>query len=501
MGQQIAGSLSGGRNNLAAIAVLILLGWGLVYAPIILGLVLLAAITLVIGLMKPRLILYFALFLVVADSLQQTYYLNAPAYDHTVTISSATLFFLLALIFWGVGRLTRLDPPSPYSNTLDLPLTIFGLSGWVSLLWSPFFYDGLTQQMVCLQGLICYFAMTRLIKTPGQVEFLCKFWFCAGIFLLAIFVMSLFIGFEPSSSYWQLLDGRISIRAIKIPKYDGTRETITGLVSKFKHLSTLLSIAIPLTVVLLCTQKRLLTRRLLQVSILLMLILQILTFSRVDLAGLLVGWLTFVYLMPTWRPYFLRYQLYMMGFFIVAFAMAFLLLANFYETGFTEFQIAYLGGAKYKTKGGTTTEVFGAGSADVRLDRTLLALEAVWETGGLGAGSGGILPRTGRPDPGTAVLEVFFQHGFGLLSYILIVWVVVNMVMEMRRSLHRCQDERYQIFLRGFCWVLAAFAFMSFLDITLYWLVLALGMAAAQAVYQDGGGLRNSNGALGRLSQ
>jgi hypothetical protein len=485
--QQITGLFADGKHNLAALVLLVLFGFGLVYAPILLGVVSLLGITLLIGLIRPQILLYFGLFLVIIDILQQIYYLTI--YEDFITISSSTLVFVLSLSFWGLGRLTKLYPPLPHSNTLDLPVLVLGLSGWISLLWSPFFFDGINQQVVCLQGLISYFTITRLIQTPRQVEAIFKLWFWAGLFLVAMFIVSLFCNIEPFDSYWRLFDGNMSIRSLSIPQYEGTRETLTGLANRPKHLSAMLSIAIPFTVVRLFVEKRRLAQRVIQIVLLALLTLQLLTHSRVDLAGLLVGWLTFVYLMPALRRNFLRYQLYMMGFVSLAFVLTALFLANFYPSTFIDFQVAYLGMTKSaQSKAGTSTELIGPGSADVRLDRILLAVEKIGETGGLGAGAGGLLRPTGRPDPGTAVLEIFFQHGYGLLSYILVAWVIINMVGEMRQSLRYCQDERYKIFLRGLCWVLAAFAFMSFLDLTLYWIVLGLAMAAAQAVYQEAKG-------------
>jgi hypothetical protein len=485
--QQITRSWSGGRNDFVTIATLVALGWGLVYAPFLLGVVLLAMTTVMIGLIKPRFLLFTALFFILVDCLQLIYYSKSDGTDFRILINPSTIFFLLALIFWGIGRLARLYHPLVHSNTLDLPLLIFGLSGWISLLWTPFIFDGISQQIACLQGLICYFAITRLIQTPGQVVSFSKFWFFAGLFVVGIFVISLFVGnIDSTPAYSIIVENRMLLRSLTLPKYQGLRDTIAGLTSHSKHLSNLLSIAIPLTVAFLCTQNRPLVRRFIQVSIILMLTLLILTASRVDLVGLGGGWLAFVYLNPTWRPKFFRYQLFMASFFILAFVISMSLLANFYENGFTEFKVRYLGGEQYLLKAGSSTDILGSGSLDVRVHRTLLALNGIWETGGLGAGSGGILPKTGQFDVGTLFLGIFFEHGFGLLSYILFFWVVANMVIEMRKSLNRCRDERYLIYLRGYVWVLVSYGIMAFLDFTLlYWLVLGMSMAAAQAAYQN----------------
>lgn len=477
------------RSKLAAIALLCTLGWALVYVPVLLGLVLLAAIILMIGLIRPRIILYVGFFFILAESIQVTliYSIGAPIWYYKIVINPSTWFFLLALISWAVGRLTRLYPPLVHSNTVDLPLLIIGLSGWVTLLWTPYLSDGITQQINCLQGLIIYFAITRLIKTPKQVESTCKVWLFLGLCMVAIFVMTIFVNIKPFPPYWEILEGRVFLRSLKIVQYQGFRDTIAGISVGSKHLSSLITIAIPLTVALLYNQKRVLVRRLIQVSIVLMLTLQILTLSRVDLVSLAGGWLAFVYLTPAWRPKFFRYQLFMMGFFIIAFVMSILLLAFFYPKGFNEFRVSYLLGEKYDTRGGITAEAIGPGSVDIRLHRVLMALEAVWKTGGLGAGSGGILAGlepTHKIDIGTMMLGIFFEHGYGLLSYIFFVWLAVNVAIEMRRSLGKCRDERYLVYLRSFCWILVSFGIIAFLDFSyLYWPVLGLSMAAAQAVY------------------
>jgi hypothetical protein len=476
-------------SKLAEIMLLGSLGWALIYAPLLLGMVLLAAIILIISLSKPRVVLYMGFFFILADSLKLTliYSIGTPIWYYKIVINPSTWFFLLALISWLMGRLTRLYPPLLHSNTVDLPMLIIGLSGWITLLWSPYLVDGITQQINCLQGLIIYFAITRLITTTKQVEAMSKFWFFLGLCMVAIFILSLFINFNPFPPDFEIIEGRLFLRPLNIPQYEGVRDTIVGISPGPKHLSSLITVAIPLSVAFLYNAKQIILRRFIQISIVLMLTLQVLTFSRVDLVASAGGWLAFVYLMPAWRKNFVRYQLFMITMFIIAFLTAFLLLSTFYPKGFEEFSVCYLFGSKYQTRGGTTAEAFGPGSVDIRMQRILAALESIWNTGGLGAGSGGILAgleAAHKIDIGTMILGIFFEHGFGLLSYIFFAWLTLNVILEIRQGLHACRDKEYIVYLRSFCWILVSFGITAFLDFSnLYWPVIGMSMAAAQAVY------------------
>lgn len=488
-GKEISKTFLEGRKSLAAFVVLLVLAWGLLHYPVTTGLVLLGAAILTLGLIRPRFLLYIGFFFYFTDLFTIYHFLHYPGagWDIRITIAPATFFYILALFFWGAARLARLTPPAVHANTLDLPLLVYGLVGWIALLWSAYPYPGLGQQIFCAQGLIFYFVITRLIQTPRQVEFLAKFWFFAGIFLAAVFVTSIFIErYHPYGVYFSITD-HFFIRAPALDQYIGTRDTISGLASHPKYVPSMIGFAIPLSMALFCTQRRRLIRILILISIIPMLIEVILAYSRTELAGMLGGWVVFSYLMPGWRPKFFRKQVLMVGFFGIAFVLAALFLANFYPLGYeTEFQAKYFMGSQYQTRGGESSG--STGSTDVRIDRAIMVIEAMWKTGGFGGGTGGILSGTGRPDPGNQLFEFIISHGYGLLSLIFVAWFVANMVMEMRQSIRKCRDERYMVFLAAACWILMANALICFLDIPQWWVALGMGMAAAQAVYQTGEG-------------
>lgn len=488
-----------GRHNLVIIMILGALIWGLVYAPLVSVFVLLGGITLAVGLIRPRLLIYIGLFFTLIEVTQLIFYFDYSlvSYDYIVILPIASFFFLLACLYWGGGRLAGLYPAPSYVNTLDLPVIVVLLSGLISVVWTPYPFDGINLQIKGFLSLVMYFAIVRFIQTTGQVESIVKFWVFAGIFIVVTFMLTFFISFTINVSwFWEIFGGRLTLREITIAQYEGTIATTGGFSGGSKLISPSLTIAIPLTVAFLCNQKRVLMRRFLQVAILLMLTLQILTMSRTDLAGLGLGWLVFVGIMPNWRPHFIRYQLFMAAFVALAMTICISLLLTFYPHNFGEFNQRYLLGEKYQTRGGISSESLGTGSVEVRYSRILWTIEQIWNTGGLGAGSGGILRQedpTHKRDVGTAFMSIFWEHGFGLLSYIVFAWASANIWFEMRKSLKRCTNERHLNYLRGFCWVLFAFGIMSMLDyhyvFPRFWQVLGFGMAAAQAVYQKAEGV------------
>ena len=351
----------------------------------------------------------------------------------------------------------------------------------ISLLWTPYLWDGTKIVFYSIESVIWFFLFTRLVRTTDHVQFHFRFFLVIAFIITISAIVAFFWSFKIGNDWTiEIVRGHfISLNQIIIPKYTGKRGNIGGLGFTAKILAPFLLVAIPFAVGVLCTQTKVFWRRIIQVWVVIMLTLLTLTLSRVDLAGLGLGWLAFVYLNPHWKKKFIRYQLYMGIFVVIVYILALSLLQNFYNT--EEFSERLGGGSSYSTRGGS--------SLQGRTHRFMLLLDYMMETGGLGAGVGGIMRSidyTYKIDTSGCLNGIGFEHGYGLLSYLIFIWIFTNILIEMRQGHRRWQYDRYGYYLRALIWALIAMVTAALLDYVFYsprfFILIGVSIAAARAV-------------------
>jgi hypothetical protein len=483
------------RSYLLYSALLISLGLGFLYHPFFFGGALLAILFLAGGLINQRFVLYVALIFGILEIFSVTYHQGATliAMGFIVHSTYAPLFIAITLMCWLAARLAGVISPVPQTNTLDLPVFIMCFSSLVSLLWTPHLWDGAKIVFYSIESVFWFFLFTRLIRTTDHVEFHFRFFLTMAFIITTSAILAFFWSYTIGNDYTiEIMRGHfLRLNQVLIPQYTGNRGEIGGLGKTAKMFAPFLIVAIPLAVGVLCTQTKVLWRRFFQVWVLIMLTLLFLTLSRVDLAGLGLGWLGFAYLNPHWKKKFFRCQLYMVIYAVTAYILAFSLLYNFYSTEEFSSRLGF-GGAIYSTKGGT--------SLQGRTHRFMLLVEHMMATGGLGAGVGGIMRSidyTYKIDTGGSFNGIGFEHGYGLLSYLVFTWIFANVAIEMRHAHRRWQYERYGYYLRALIWALIAMVTAALLDYVFYsprfFILIGASIAAARAVQFKGNNLKSNN--------
>jgi hypothetical protein len=128
-------------------------------------------------------------------------------------------------------------------------------------------------------------------------------------------------------------------------------------------------------------------------------------------------------------------------------------------------------------------------SAQGRYDHVYYALTAIWDSAGLGAGSGGILRGM---DPSTRIhspslyFTLLTDHGYGMLSLIFVPWIIINVITDLRWALRNCPDPWYKIFVIGACSGLLSYAMAGIGDHMFFiyemWVYWGFGVAAVKGV-------------------
>jgi hypothetical protein len=431
-----------------------------------------ALILLVLFLIRPYLVLLTIIFLIGFECIGIEYTF-LPRIDALGT-TPFYLMSVLGLLCWGMARAAGLTEPYQ-STSLDLPLFIFWLTGLVALLWTSSWIDGITLVVFHTMSYCLYLLISALNTTPPKVERL--FWLLFGLGNLTILTTfaTFFFGYKELIH----LTDNITL-SITIFKFDGTRGSLSGTMRVAKAISGIFNVSIFCGLGLLYTRTSTRARLLIFLSVLVMVFLHTLTLSRAETMGLIVGWLAFVHLNEEWRYARVRQYLYMLvtalGIVLVLIAM----LGIFYHL--EEF-MARSAGQEY-TVGG-----YRFSAAQARVDHMLYALRTIWETGGLGAGAAGIM-RGMDPTVSTQSPSLYFsfltEHGYGLLSLILMGWIIANLIIELRWALHNCPDPRLKIFIISICAALVVYATAGTLDHIYYnyemWLLLGFAVAAVKAV-------------------
>lgn len=387
----------------------------------------------------------------------------------------------LGLLCWCAARGAGLAPPYQ-TTTLDLPLAIFWLSGVISLSWSPYWkIDGLQIVFFNTLSYVFFLLICALHTTPRQTESLFWLWFWLGTLTIVTTIPTFFFSYGMRDPI-KLFDG--VYLTLNIMQYTGRRATLVGTVGVPKAIAGVMNISIFCGLALMYTQTRRWSRRLIFISVLGMLFIHFLTISRLEVMGLFFGWLTFVYLQPQWRPNRIWKHFKMLVAALAVLLTVIAMLAIFYDAD--EILARSLG-----QEGMLSGYRFGFSSAQGRWDMGTFALKRIWETGGLGAGAGGIMhgfdPTWIRwaHSPGL-YFSFLTDHGYGILSLILMGWIIINLVMELRWALRNCSDPRFKMFIIGACSALMAFATAGLLDHVYYifemWVLLGLAVATVNGV-------------------
>jgi hypothetical protein len=438
-------------------------------------------LVITVGLIKPEYLIYGSILFLSISALELQLLLRS--FEFKSTLLPIPMF--LAFMFWQTARLAKLIPILKYITSLDLLVLATWFFATISMAWTPHPEAGL---LVLLHLTICmmyYFVLTRLIQTREQIGLCFRFWWILGIIVLLEILFSFFKGYR-TNIYWYDFLGFDSITLnFSMQKYDGTRETLRVLGANPKNIPILLNLAIICVTIFLFLTKKIFYRILICIFLVFMFVVHLLASARVEMGGLFLGWMYILLRNPTWRSKFLRYQVYLAGLILLSVGLSLLVVSQYSQLAMADFLSRYGIGESYTMRGGT--------SGHARLDLFKMGIEALYQTGGIGYGIGGIMPEV---EPTLTVnlpsipLSFLFDHGYGLLSLILCSWLYLNIALEVRRALRVCQNQPYFYYLLGIAWIMIAFGAASLLDHQFvqeyYWFVLGFCMAGVQAAYLPG---------------
>jgi hypothetical protein len=422
---------------------LIGLGWLNLIWPLPTLILLISLVMLGCFLIRPSFALIITIFLMGFQSISLTYLF--PKFS-----LGASIFYFMAfvgLLCWCVARLAGVTPPYQ-STTLDLPLAVLCVTGVIALLWTPYLFDGFKIVFATILCYPVYFLISALNTTPRDLKRLFWLFFWLGNLTIITTVASFFFGITGSSAIHHLTD-TLTLTTM-VTKFTGTRESVGGIIGGPKAIATLIDFSIFCGLTLLCTRDSRRVKVFVYLSVLGMLFIHFLTISRIETIGLLLGWITFAYLNPQWEHKKIRAYLIMVASILAVLLTLLVMLASFYSAKYLI--------ARTLIKEQTVGYRF-SGSRN-RLDHYLYSLNALWETGGLGAGAGGIMrgmDPSAWMDSASLYMSFVTDHGYGILSFMLMLWIMVNVIAELHRALKRCPDPQYKIFIIGICSALVAF--------------------------------------------
>lgn len=475
-----------GSRILSGIA-LVALGIGILVWPVWSGVIILLAALLIVGLINPRVILYLGIIFTVFEKFSFEYFISMTLRRQRISLMLALSFIILVFAFlvWLAAKMAdNLPREKCRQSSLVLPMFTIYASALVAILWSPYPFDAMRTTIFSTECMLCFFLMTRLFQTVEDVHTIFKFFIGLGLSLVVMVIATFFtkMGATTYPAY-ECFGGYIHFMGPTFPRYEGLRETLMGFTNGPKRIIMILNFAIPFAVAFLAIGQKRGVRIFLIASIIIMLSVEILSLSRADTMGLFMGWLLFVYLHPQWKQRFFLYQFKMAAIVAASLLLCVTLLYNFYSLDELSERF-YLGS---KSGSGTTAKrTTGQKSAkgwggDIRAARWKSLMEHAWETCGIGAGNSGTLrslESTGAMDSGSVVTSFYFEHGYGLLSFLLMFWVSINALVELRNALQRWWGTHYYICLSAICWIVVCYGFSSLLDHNIYdvkyWQLLAI---------------------------
>jgi len=94
-------------------------------------------------------------------------------------------------------------------------------------------------------------------------------------------------------------------------------------------------------------------------------------------------------------------------------------------------------------------------------------------------------PRAPSIDPPSLYFSFLTDHGYGILSLMLMGWIMINPIMELRWALLNCPDPRYKIFIVGVCSCLMMFGSPlgdNLINGFPIWVLLGFAVAAVKGV-------------------
>ncbi|MFZ5447741.1 MAG: hypothetical protein ACOZFS_03780 [Thermodesulfobacteriota bacterium] len=420
-------------------------------------------------LMWPYAALVAATFLIGFDGITIAYFYKLFGYGYGICYFMA----VFGLLCWCTARLAKITPPYQ-STTLDLPLAIFAISCVIAVLWSAFPQDGVHVAIYTTMGYCLYLLISALNYKPQHLERLFWLWFLLGILTVLTTFSTFFFALIKSYHIYDQLYFRIYIT-----QFDGTRVTLNGTMGAgAKAIAALLDVSILCGLTLYCTQVRRNLRLLILAGILIMLFVHFMTLTRLETMCLFLGWLTFVHLNPQWRNHRIRPHLWAAASVLVIF-VALLVMFNLLA-GASELFARALG--QEQTVG------YRFSGWQNRWDHIVVAVQGIWNTAGLGAGTRGIMREMDPSawiDSPSLYFSVLTDHGYGILSLMLMGWIMINLFAELRWAWLKCPDPRYKIFILGVFSCLVNFGNPfgdQFFYIYHMWIMLGFSVTAVKGV-------------------
>jgi hypothetical protein len=422
---------------LGTLIIIILCGLSLIW-PWQSLIILFFGVTLLFFLIRPYAVLTLSIFLIAFECISLNFILW-PTFEVGIPLHLSISAF--GLLCWSYSRLAKVSPPFQ-STTLDLPLFFLVVTIFPALLWTPYFGDGVR---ILIATAFCYALYLLIVALNNTFDDLKRlFWLCfaLGILVVLTTISTFFFKITGEAAFHRFTDSFFITTFVK--QFTGTRESLSGTMVGPKAVVTAIDLGIFCALTLFCTEERRTPRILLFLGLFILIFFHFLTISRLDTIGLFLGWLTFAYLNPQWRHKRIKAHLMMLSTVTAAILALLLFLNSFYTTKYFFARF----GVQEQTVG------YRFAGSQTRYDLYMDALMGLWNSGLMGRGAGGIMKDRiptlqWLPDSASLYMSFLTDHGYGIFSFILMLWIALNIILGFKRALKNCQDQKHKIFIIG----------------------------------------------------
>ena len=428
-----------------------------VTSPVVSLIFVIASIAIISLLLKPEYALYALIFLIIPGP-------NVFFTFGEVTLKISHLFVMVVLFSWIIARLANTRPPSPRTGC-DQPLLILWAWALLSLTWSHNRIVGVEDMIKLSIAVALVFLITAFINKPKI------FRIALGVFIFVALIDAIIALNYPYSDFW-IQKKWTFLESLNVGYQFWIKHKMHGpggrCMGFFTAHATAVTLSFAITFCMMfffVTQNR--KKRIILIGFALFLfavIIGTLTKSMVISAVISTS-----YVILHLKPF--RQRL-----FTSLFVVLMLIVFSFVVT-----RLQDIGGSAHfvsQNVRAQNTELSET-SVSQRIEMSVIGLQKLWETGGLGTGIGGFLQYTPFRYMDGSHPSILWDLGFvGLAVWI---WLLMGAYRLFVMAIKNSNDEYYRrmliVYLGGYVNVLISwFVTFSYADIYL-WFYLGIGFA------------------------
>jgi O-antigen ligase len=386
-----------------------------------------------------------------------------PIYSKGMPIAMYPLHALILPLWggWFLWRCSRLAPPARF-NGLEPPLIALGLFTALSILWAPDNNFSHWQIWLMFVNISIFLFAGFYIRDRKMLNQVFHILFLMGIITAFAALLSKALGYQSTDFF---TDSGQEFKAILYtgvanPGHGGSSSVSVraGGLDIHNHVASYLNFFIFMSFGFFWRQKDPVRKAFLAGCVLLMVLAQLMTYSRGGLLGLVGGSFVFMVLQPEFRQNFIKYSSYaflgIIGLFLLIYGrnldMAIhRITAIFGDTGVS----------------GTSSRM------SIWRDGFSLLKESPW----LGAGIGGLRTTFSHPHAHNTYFSVLFD--LGIAGFMLLGWLICRLVRIIHKLMKAITHKPDMMMARGFIAALVAYSIHAMVDFDFTWVQFFWGFS------------------------